>query len=128
MRNPKSKIIEKLKAYSNYVLLFVFLLIFISLTRNILRVRETKKKVEKSQEHIKGMKEENKKLEDRLEKAKSEEFIEQQLRDKLDLAKEGETVMILPDEETLRKFATSMEEEEETLPSPNWEKWLKLFY
>lgn len=128
MQNLKFKIVEKLKVYSNYVLLFVFLLILISLTRNILRVKGVKEKLGKSRENIEKMKGENRELEDRLERAKSEEFIEQQLRDKLDLAKEGEIVLILPDEETLRKFAASVEEEEEILPDPNWKKWLKLFY
>ncbi len=128
MQNLKFKIAEKLKVYSNYVLLFVFLLILISLTRNILRVKGVKEKLGKSREHIEKIKGENRELENRLERAKSEEFIEQQLRDKLDLAKEGEIVLILPDEETLRKFAADIEEEEEILPDPNWKKWLKLFY
>ena len=33
----------------------------------------------------------------------SDEFIEKQLRDKLGLAKKGEIILILPDEETLKK-------------------------
>ena len=43
------------------------------------------------------------------------------------MAKEGEIVVILPDPETVRKFAPSIYTEEEPLPDPNWKKWLKLF-
>lgn len=122
------KLKEKLKTYSNYIFIFVFILMFISLTRNILRVKGAKEKVKRSQERVERLKEENKGLEEKVRAAKSEEFIEKQLRDKLGLAKEGETIVVLPDEETLKKLGVSVQEEEEILPDPNWKKWLNLFY
>lgn len=122
------KLKEKLKVYSNYLFIFIFLLMLASLIRNILRVVESNKRIEKIQNRVEKLKKENEELEENLATTKSEEFIEKQLRDKLGLAKEGEIVIVLPDEEILGTLAPSLEEEEETLPDPNWKKWLKLFY
>ncbi len=121
------KLKEKLKVYSNYLLIFLFLLMSVSLIRNILRVVESNKRIEKAQDRVEKLKKENEELEENLAITKSEEFIEKQLRDKLGLAKEGEIVIVLPDEKILETLAPSLEEEEETLPDPNWKKWLKLF-
>lgn len=119
---------EKLKLYSNYLFIFIFMLMLTSLIRNILKAVEANKRIEKMQGRVEKLKEENKELEEKLAITKSEEFIEKQLRDKLGLAKEGEIVIVLPDEKILETLAPSLEEEEETLPDPNWKKWLKLFY
>ena len=122
------KLKEKLRVYSNYLLIFIFLLMFASLIRNILRVVESNKRIEKAQDRVEKLKGENEKLEEKLAVTRSEGYIEKQLRDKLGLAKEGEIVIVLPDEKILETFAPSLEEEEETLPDPNWKKWLKMFY
>ena len=62
-----------------------------------------------------------------MEKVQSDIYIEKQMRDKLGLAKEEEVVIIMPDEEILRKLAPTYPEEEQTLPDPNWKKWAQLF-
>lgn len=128
----KLKVIErlrnKLKTYSNYLLIFIFLLMLASLIRNILRVVESNKRIEKIQGRVEKLKKENEELEEKLAVTKSEKYIEEQLRDKLGLAKEGEIVIVLPDEKILETLAPSLEEEEESLPDPNWKKWLKMFY
>ncbi len=122
------KLKEKLRVYSNYLLIFIFLLMFVSLIRNILRVVESNKRIEKAQDQVERLKKENEELEEKLAVTKSEGYIEKQLRDKLGLAKEGEIVIVLPDEKILETLAPKLEEEEETLPDPNWKKWLKIFY
>lgn len=100
----------------------------VSLTRNIVKVREAKERLKEKEEYIEKTRKENEELGQRVDIFKSEEFIEKQLRDKLGLAKEGEIIIVLPDEETISKFAPSDEKEEEILPDPNWKKWLKLFF
>jgi hypothetical protein len=42
--------------------------------------------------------------------------------------KEGEVIVVLPDEDILRKLAPLLPTEENTLPEPNWKKWEKLFF
>jgi cell division protein FtsB len=123
-----TKIKAKLKTYSNIVFIVISLLMLASLSRNIIKVREAKERLKEKEEYIEKIKGENEELNQRADVFKSEEFIEKQLRDKLGLAKEGETIIVLPDEETIRKFAPSDEKEEEILPDPNWKKWFKLFF
>ena len=122
------KIKRKLKTYSNYVLIAVFSLMLISLTRNILKIRTFRGRLTETEERIEKLKSENEVLGEKLDTFQSDEYIEKQLRDKLGLAKEEEVVIVLPDEETVRKFAPKTEEEEEILPNPNWKKWFKLFF
>jgi len=123
-----TKIKTRLKTYSNIVFVVVSLLMLISLSRNIVKAREAKERLKEKEGYIEKIRKENEDLDQRVTTFKSEEFIEKQLRDKLGLAKEGETIIVLPDEETIKKFAFNDEKEEEILPDPNWKKWFKLFY
>ncbi len=100
----------------------------VSLIRNIAKVQEAKERLKEKEAYIEEIRKENEKLSQRVEIFKSEEFVEGQLRDKLGLAKEGETIIVLPDEETIKKLAPRDEKEEEILPDPNWKKWFKLFF
>lgn len=122
------KIKARLKTYSNIVFIVISLLMLASLSRNIIKVREAKERLKEKEEYIEKIRGENEELSQKVAIFKSEEFIEKQLRDKLGLAKEGETIVVLPDEETIKKFAPSDEKEEEILPDPNWKKWFKLFF
>lgn len=123
-----TKIKTGLKTYLNIVYVGISLLMLVSLTRNIMKVREAKERLKEKEDYIEKIREENDELSQRVEIFKSEEFVESQLRDKLGLAKEGETIIVLPDEETIKKFGPSDEKEEEILPDPNWKKWFKLFF
>ena len=122
------KVKVKLKSYYIYVGLFLGFLFLLSLIRNISKIADAEKRISKAQERVEKLRKENEETERRLAEVKGEEYIEKQLRDKLGLAKEGEIVVVLPDEETLRKIAPGIAEEEDVLPDPTWKKWLKLFY
>jgi len=128
-KNPNwEKIKGKLKSYSTYVGIALVLLFILSLVRNFSKIGGAKKRIDAAQERVTRLKEENEEAKKRLAEVKGEEYIEKQLRDKLGLAKEGEIVIVLPDEETLRKIAPTLAEEEDVLPDPTWKKWLKLFF
>lgn len=118
----------KLKSYYIYVGLFLGFLFLLSLIRNISKIAKAGKRIDKAESRLGKLRKENEEMERKLAEVKSEEYIEKQLRDKLGLAKEGEIVVVLPDEETLRKIAPSVPEEEDVLPDPTWKKWLKLFF
>ena len=122
------KVKVKLKSYYIYIGLFLGFLFLLSLIRNISKIAGAEKRINKAQERVEKLRKENEETERRLAEVRGEEYIEKQLRDKLGLAKEGEIVVVLPDEETLRKIAPSIAEEEDILPDPTWKKWLKLFY
>ena len=119
---------DKLKKYLNYILLFLAFLFIVSLIRNILRINRANKEILRAEERVDEAIAENNELKVKVEELRSPEFQEVQLRDKLDLAKEGEIVVVLPDEEVLRKLAPKRIEEENILPDPNWKRWMNLFF
>lgn len=105
----------------------VGILLSVTLVRNILVISSANQKIEKIKNEIADIESKNNHLKVQLEKTSREEFLEEQARNKLGLIREGEVVIVLPDEETLKQFSPKIPEEEVSLPDPNWKKWLKLF-
>ncbi len=122
------KIKDKLKKYANYLIIFFIIFLAFSLTRNVLKLYEVRGQIKKAKERVLALKRENEELQSRLSQTQSEVYIEKQLRDKLGLAKPGEIVVVLPDEEILKRIGAKPSEEEDFLPDPTWKKWLKLFF
>jgi cell division protein FtsB len=126
------RLLTKLKSiispYLKYLFIVFFILLTLSLARNVVRILRAGQRVEEAEGRVEKLKKENEELKKRLEMVGSEGYIEEQLRDNLGLAKEQEIIIVLPDEETLRALAPRLEEEKETLPDPNWKKWMKLFF
>lgn len=118
----------QLKSYYIYLGFFLGLLFILSLARNVSKIARAGKRIDKAESRVEKLRKENEEMQRRLAEVRGEEYIEKQLRDKLGLAKEGEIVVVLPDEETLRKIAPSVPEEEDVLPDPTWKKWLHLFF
>ena len=125
------KILEKVKIKAKTLLglaawvLALFLLV--STIRNIGRVRSINSAVQAEKDKVEKMKEENAALEAQIAETQGSAFIEKQIRDKLGLAKEGEAIVVLPDAEILKKLAPRTPVEQNSLPDPNWRKWVKLF-
>ena len=95
--------------------------------RNVLRIRNVNDTITEEEVVVADLRIENEELKKELQILGSEEYKERQLRDKLGLAKEGELIVVLPPDETLRKLAPKSLEEEDSLPDPNWKKWMHLF-
>ena len=130
-RRNKKTIIEriaiKFSSYSRYLFLLIIFLLATSLIRNVINTIKVRRRINGEAQEIKDLEKEMQELEMKVQKAESEEHLEVQLRDKLGLAKEGEIVLILPDDETLKKIAPVVEIEEEDILEPVWKRWLKLF-
>lgn len=124
MGEKLKKNLMKVKVY--LLILFVFLF-SLSLFRNILKINEAKNRIQGEKEKVIKLEEEGKILEEELKKMQGNEYLETQLRDKLGLAKKGESVVILPDPETLRGLVPEIPDEKDYLPDPPYVKWLKLF-
>ncbi|MBX4205750.1 septum formation initiator family protein [Candidatus Microgenomates bacterium] len=107
--------------------IFIGILLTITLIRNILVISSANQKMQNLKKEIVDINIKNENLKKQIQISSTEEFKEQQARDKLGLVKEGETIIVLPETEILKKFSPKIEEEQETLPEPNWKKWLNLF-
>jgi len=101
----------------------------ISLIRNALDFYRSGDRIDEASSKVSELEKVNQELRERLEEVQSQEYIERESRNKLGLAREGEIVVVLPDEEVLRKLAPpKREEEKDELPEPNWREWLDLFF
>lgn len=124
MKEQKQSI---LKRYSGIIAISFLLILFISFFRNLTKSMQIQKRIENEEKKVEELKKENEELRAEREKVLSDVYIEKQIRDKLGLAKEGEYIVVLPEEEILRKLVPKQEEEKEILPDPNWKKWVNFF-
>lgn len=121
------KLKQSLMKVRVYLLILFVFLFGLSLFRNILKINEAKNRIQREKEKVIKLEEEGRVLEEELKKMQGNEYLESQLRDKLGLAKKGESVVILPDPETLKSLVPEIPDEKDYLPDPPYKKWLKLF-
>jgi cell division protein FtsB len=118
----------KLRAYLNYLIVVIAILVLLSLFRNITETQDSVKTIEKRQAEADLLEQKNKDLRKQLEKVESPEFEEKQIRDQLGLARPGEILLVLPEADVLKSLVPSLPVEEEELPDPTWKKWFNLFF
>lgn len=109
------------------ILLALCLVFGLSLVRSVSRVNQANRRIEVAKDKVTSLKNESKTLEEELKVMQSDAYLQAQLRNKLGLAREGETIIILPDPESLRGLVPQIPEEEDILPDPIWKRWAKLF-
>lgn len=118
-----------LTSFSKIATLVVALLVAISITRSVVRIISAQKQVEDARQELAEEVKKQQSLERQLADMQGLQFKEKEARDKLGLAKPNEVVIIMPDEDVLRRLSPRVQKgEPEELPSPNWERWLKLFF
>lgn len=128
MADKKLELLKlKFKRLLGYATWFLVAALLVSTVKNVNRVIGIREQVREEQERVEKMQADNAKLQTQIAEAQGSDFIEKQIRDKLGLSKEGEAIVVLPDESIVRSFAPTITTSEETLPDPNWKKWLKLF-
>ena len=128
MADKKLELLKlKFKRLLGYATWFLVAALLVSTVKNVNRVIGIREQVREEQERVEKMQADNAKLQTQIAEAQGSDFIEKQIRDKLGLSKEGEAIVVLPDESIVRSFAPTTTTSEETLPDPNWKKWLKLF-
>lgn len=114
----KKKLNFKLFLYPGIIILMILNLFksWSSLQERLNIIKNTENKIALETDKQDSLKRE-------LAQAESPDFIESQARDKLNMVREGEIVILMP---TISISA------EQTAPiselSPNWQKWLKLFW
>lgn len=110
-----------------YIIWGLILMLSLTLVKNISRAGRIRGQIEAEKRKLVKIQADNDKLATELANAQSPSFIEKEVRDKLGLGKTGEAMVVLPDEEILKKLAPTIPVESEVLPDPNWKKWVNLF-
>jgi len=128
MRAFLLKLHHKFGSFSFYLLLIFIIILTFSLVRSIIYVGSANSRILEAQQKVDKLQSEQKELETELKKIQSKSYLEKQIRNKLNLVDEGEIVLVLPDEEALKRFSPRKPKEiEEFLPPPNWKAWVELF-
>jgi len=127
MKNMAEKVKIKAKKLFGLAIWILAFLLLISTVKNIQKVADINSAVRTEKAKVEKMQEENAQLAAQIAQTQGDAYIEKQIRDKLGLAKPGESIVVLPDPEILRQLAPQIPVEENTLPDPNWKKWMKLF-
>ncbi len=113
--------------------LAVLVMIGISLGKETYRKRQIQKEIENLQNEIQKVSRENDELNNLISYLSSQEFQEKEAREKLNLQKSDERMIILHKDaasqnniEKKNENSTSFAAVEDN--TPNWRKWLKLFF
>ena len=100
--------------------------LFYGLGRQLFSSLRGSRRLEMETEDLVKLQKKNLELKSKLAEVGSLRFIETQIRDKLNLSREGETVIIIPQEEIDKVLA--LEKKEEEVKIPNWQGWLRLLW
>ena len=105
-------------------LVIIFAFALVSLGRESYRYFQTSEEIRNLEKKINDLKKENDELSQIKETFNSEDFLEEEARRKLNMIKEGESVIIIANDNEL----TSDEPEIQTKKISNFKLWLKYFF
>ncbi len=110
-------------ATMKYKLLFIILSIFALRTSfGIWKLWQSRGIVRDAKMRLEKAKLDNKKLTERLSEVQSDEFVEREARDKLGYGKPGETILILPNQNSAQYTEKGTQENKS-----NWRRWCDLY-
>ena len=89
---------------------------------SVWRLWRSGEQVRLAQTQVRQEEEKNQSLKARLAEIDIPEFIEKEAREKLGYSKEGETILILPDQDSTQYSVLSTQD-----TGPNWKKWWDLY-
>jgi cell division protein FtsB len=90
---------------------------------NVFRLWKLGERVEGTEKQVTEALEENKRLSERLSYVQSQEFIEKEAREKLGYGREGETIVVVPDE----NYQTTNSRKQTIREDANWRKWVRVY-
>lgn len=117
-----------MKKYFKHILLIVTVFLVVSISRSTVNMLDRGKALDKAKENVEVLEKEQARLLKLQEKADSDQFVEKEARNKLGLSRPGETVVVLPPEDVLRKFAPPAEKESFVEELPIYKRWTRLFF
>lgn len=108
------------------IILLAFLVILIfGQIRTITSLSGKKSIVTNRQTELSKLKNEHETLRRKEEETKTKEYIEREARNKLGMGRVGETIILLPDEDSTNSGKTTPSAQDFR---PIWQQWLELFF
>ncbi|KKU56633.1 hypothetical protein A3C34_02455 [Candidatus Amesbacteria bacterium RIFCSPHIGHO2_02_FULL_48_21] len=90
---------------------------------NVYRLWRTGDSVKEARRNLVEATAESERLQKQLLEVKSPEWVEKEARERLGYGRPGETILVLPEQESSRE--TELGAQEQNIP--NWKKWWKLY-
>lgn len=106
-------------------IIIVVLLVAYNLIRQITDALRSSERLSLAAETVYKLEAKNRELKKKLTQIQSPEFIEQQARDKLGLSKNGETIVIITEDQLKQVMGAS---ESAKVRLPNWLGWWRVFF
>jgi cell division protein FtsB len=110
-----------MKTLRKFILIVIFILIFLSLVKNILDYRSKMIFFQKFQSEEQKQEKENISLKTKILKSQDSFKIEQTIRDKLNLSKSNEVVVIIPSPTPAPVIVIPTQ-------APIWRQWVNVFF
>jgi cell division protein FtsB len=111
----------------NVVLVFSLVLFLASAVRTSGKIKKINKEITERENKLTELKKEEEEMKKKYEQVTSPEYMEKQLRNQLNMSKENEIILVLPQDEILKKLVPPDEEERSIDTTPNYRKWAELF-
>jgi len=111
----------------NLFLVIVVFLFIVSLFQTSVKIRRMNDEVKSRENQLARLKNEEEELKEKYKEITSSEYMEKQLRNNLNLAKDNEIILVLPEDEILKKLVPPDTQETSYDMRPNWKKWLDVF-
>lgn len=106
----------------------IFLILVVSLVRSVLRITGSYASVENARSKLDDLRALQSELSQELAELNTDFYVEKEARDKLGYAKSGEVILVLPEEEILKRLSPLAGEADVlTLPDPIWMRWVNVF-
>lgn len=110
-----------MKSVKGKILVVLGLALVVKSGLGVIKLWKTGGLVAEAQKEVQDLQEEQKELSAKLAYVNSPEFVEKEARDKLGYGREGETILILPDQNSVPSNASA------TAGEANWKKWWDLY-
>lgn len=117
-----------MRKYLRISIFLLGLLLIVSMGRSTYNLFGKGKSIEDAKERVAKLEKEKELLEETKKIVDSNDFVEKEARDKLGMGREGETILVLPSDEVLKKFAPSFDEERFLEEKPIYRRWIDLFF
>lgn len=119
---------QRLKSLQSWVITTLLVVAIFSLVQSLIGFTQTRERFDIAEKDVLKLEEESALLQSQLQLEDESYVTEEQLRNSLGLSKPGESVVIIPEEmlnDALSQKQGEIHMNEET---PNWQKWVKLFF
>lgn len=114
------------------ILLLIGLYLMLNLSQSIISLTTKNKELEQANDKVEKEISRNSQLISELSKVQNPKYIEQQAREKLGMSRPGETVVVVPEEAVVQMASLTASLSADFYArfdeTPNWQKWVKLFW